>query len=274
MDEDSAQGYTTQELANYLGMSSQGLHWYEEKGLVNPLRRNGRRIYSVDDLCLLSRARFYRQAGFPLDEAKELLSLDVVEAGRQLDEKVDKMRQALEVERARVDIFASRAELARNFKSRVGKFERSTLDPFYYPWALSFDASRESPLKQYVARSWAQDIPFAQYLSVMIGSGEGGVDRSYAGFALPVRYTPFVSDEVRADIAQARMPVYSIGPAWYGLVEASSFDSEGLFFRLAAQLGLRGETIALLRRPVSCRLAKGRLSVFWEAWLAEGDIGL
>lgn len=62
------------ELARLYGLSSQSLHYYEEKGILNPHRSvtNGYRYYETTDLSRLGSIKKYRNAEFSLPDGLEL----------------------------------------------------------------------------------------------------------------------------------------------------------------------------------------------------------
>lgn len=64
------------ELAKELGVSTRTIRFYEERGLLNPTRSNGhQRIYTRRDRGHLKLILKHRDAGFTLDEMKELLTI-------------------------------------------------------------------------------------------------------------------------------------------------------------------------------------------------------
>lgn len=67
-------GILVGELAKLYGLSSQTLHYYEEKGMLIPYRdtQNGYRYYDVTDLSRLGSIKKYRNANFSLGEGIEL----------------------------------------------------------------------------------------------------------------------------------------------------------------------------------------------------------
>jgi DNA-binding transcriptional MerR regulator len=63
------------ELAERVGMSTSAIRYYEQVGLVQPLRReSGRRVFSDQSIGLLRAIRAARSAGFTLEQVRELLA--------------------------------------------------------------------------------------------------------------------------------------------------------------------------------------------------------
>ena len=68
--------YSGNVLAKMSGVSARTLRYYDEIGLLKPVRvaPSGYRIYGQDELDTLQQILFYRELGFPLEEIKKLLS--------------------------------------------------------------------------------------------------------------------------------------------------------------------------------------------------------
>lgn len=67
--------YTIQQLSNLAGVSTRTLRWYDEVGLLPPLRvgENGYRIYGPDQVDRLQLILFYRAMGMELRRIREML---------------------------------------------------------------------------------------------------------------------------------------------------------------------------------------------------------
>ena len=67
--------YTIQKLAELAGVSTRTLRWYDELGLLPPLRvgENGYRIYGPDQVDRLQQILFYRALGVELRQIKDIL---------------------------------------------------------------------------------------------------------------------------------------------------------------------------------------------------------
>jgi DNA-binding transcriptional MerR regulator len=68
--------YSSNKVAKMSGASARTLRYYDEIGLLKPVRgaSSGYRRYGHDELDILQQILFYRELGFPLDEIKTLLS--------------------------------------------------------------------------------------------------------------------------------------------------------------------------------------------------------
>lgn len=62
------------ELAGEFGLTSQGLRFYETRGLLSPKRAGGARVYDYRDHARLTLIQKFRRLGFSLDEIAEYLA--------------------------------------------------------------------------------------------------------------------------------------------------------------------------------------------------------
>ena len=68
--------YAINKLAKLAGVSSRTLRYYEEIGLLSPLRvsSNGYRVYGSNEVDRLQQILFYRELGVPLQEIRSSLA--------------------------------------------------------------------------------------------------------------------------------------------------------------------------------------------------------
>ena len=68
--------YTINKLAKLAGVSMRTLRYYDEFGLLSPVRMssNGYRVYGRTEINRLQQILFYRELGIPLDEINKILS--------------------------------------------------------------------------------------------------------------------------------------------------------------------------------------------------------
>jgi DNA-binding transcriptional MerR regulator len=70
------EAFSIGELADELNITTRTIRYYEERGLISPARTEGRqRVYSRRDRGHLKLILKHRDAGFTIDEMKELLGL-------------------------------------------------------------------------------------------------------------------------------------------------------------------------------------------------------
>lgn len=265
-NEDSLPLFSSGKLANHLGMSSQGLFWYEKEHLIEPSKENKRRSYSTDDLYLLSRIRFYRQAGFSLEQANEMLDLDIDEAAMRLENQAATMREALRKEEARISIVEQRAELAKSFKEQEGTFARVHVEPFFFKESFVRRIGSSEIEKYPLDKYWVQDIPFSQYASISKNSPAPHGIESTTGLALPERYLKFASAETRAEIETGAIQRFDPGEALYGLIASGAASDYDIASKAAPGISESLDGKNLMKRPILSHRQDAGALAYWEVW--------
>ena len=116
--------YYIAELARLFDVTARALRFYEEKGLLSPIRKGASRIYTRRDYHRLEVIVRARKVNLGLDEIEELLALyDPSDNGRaQVARALDHMHDRaarLDAERAAVD--AAIAELNEDLRRLEGR---------------------------------------------------------------------------------------------------------------------------------------------------------
>lgn len=73
--EDRTATYGIAELAREFGITSRAIRFYEDKGMLRPVRDGQRRIYSLKERVRLRLIMRGKRLGFSLDEVREMLDL-------------------------------------------------------------------------------------------------------------------------------------------------------------------------------------------------------
>lgn len=110
--------YSINEVAKMSGVSTRTLRYYDEIGLLTPLkiRSNGYRIYGKNELNTLQQILFYREFELPLEEIKKLLMDQtfnrekalqshyekLVQKRQQIDLMLENLRQSMNEEKGRI----------------------------------------------------------------------------------------------------------------------------------------------------------------------------
>jgi len=108
--------YTIAELAREFGVTHRTIRFYEDNGLIAPLRDGRRRVFRQRDRTRLRLALRGRRLGFALAEVRQIIDLYDAPAGegRQLALLLDKIAaRRAELEAKRRDIEAAIADLGR-----------------------------------------------------------------------------------------------------------------------------------------------------------------
>jgi DNA-binding transcriptional MerR regulator len=87
--------YTVNELATISGVSVRTLHYYDEIGLLQPMRvaKNGYRLYGQKEVDLLQQILFYRELGVPLKKINEILSTTNYDREEELEKQLAALLQ-------------------------------------------------------------------------------------------------------------------------------------------------------------------------------------
>ncbi len=96
--------YTITELTREFGISTRTLRFYEDEGLINPVRRGRTRLYRPSDRHLIRQILRGRRLGFSINEIREIIQVYKAPPGevgqlRLLLEKIEEKRQALRQKR-------------------------------------------------------------------------------------------------------------------------------------------------------------------------------
>ena len=106
--------FTISELTDEFGVTARALRFYEDKGLIAPIRQGTARIYSKQDRARLVWLLRAKRVGFSLDEAREMIDLYSVEDRRATQRRVTIDKCTNKIEELRLqkdDIDAAIAEL-------------------------------------------------------------------------------------------------------------------------------------------------------------------
>ena len=105
---DRSRFYSVAELANEFSLTSQGIRFYEESGLIAPARVGRTRVFNYQDRARLVLIQRLRRLGFSIDAIREYLSLYKADATgvtqyRRGLERITERIQELESKRRDLD---------------------------------------------------------------------------------------------------------------------------------------------------------------------------
>lgn len=82
------QGFSSQDVVRLTGITPRQLQWWDERGIVVPLRQGHRRLYSMQDLAEMAVITELRRKGFSLQKVRKVMRFLQKELGRRLVETV------------------------------------------------------------------------------------------------------------------------------------------------------------------------------------------
>jgi DNA-binding transcriptional MerR regulator len=80
--------FTTREVVQHTGISPRQLQWWDERGIVVPVRDGHNRVYSLDDLAEVAVICELRERGFSLQKIRRVIRFLQRELSRRLVETV------------------------------------------------------------------------------------------------------------------------------------------------------------------------------------------
>ncbi len=82
------QSFTTRAVVELTGISPRQLQWWDERGIVIPVREGHKRVYSLDDLAEVAVICELRERGFSLQKIRRVIRFLQRELGSRLVETV------------------------------------------------------------------------------------------------------------------------------------------------------------------------------------------
>jgi MerR family transcriptional regulator, thiopeptide resistance regulator len=110
--------YTVQQLAKLSGISVRTLHYYDQMGLLKPLRvkKNGYRHYEENELLKLQQILFFRELEFPLEDIKRIMKSPTFD-----------MKEALRDQKALIELKKKRLDgLMKTIDKTIKKINNNT----------------------------------------------------------------------------------------------------------------------------------------------------
>lgn len=105
----NTESYSISELAKTFDVTPRAIRFYEDQGLLSPLREGTRRVYQEKDRVRLRLILRGKRLGFPLSEIKEIFDLYDNEMGEEtqlkvLIQKIQERRVRLEQQRNDIEV--------------------------------------------------------------------------------------------------------------------------------------------------------------------------
>ncbi len=145
------------ELAKRTGVSVRTLHYYDEIGLLSPLRRSeaSYRLYAAEDIVRLQQIKSLRQLGFTLEEIREWLDRPASSVEHVIGLHINRLREQIALQRRlceRLEAIMSglrRAEAEISVEEFIQAIEVMTMvEKYYTPEQLAWLKERANQIGQ------------------------------------------------------------------------------------------------------------------------------
>lgn len=151
------------ELAKLYGLSSQTLHYYEDKGILKPKRSttNGYRYYETSDLSRLGSIKKYRNADFGLSEGLKLLE-DATESeiAKYYQKQKEKLWKEIQQKQLLVKQLDDDLVLYSRYKVIGSEFVEEELEGFVRFESVGTEIIFQDPKMRREATSWFKNIMY------------------------------------------------------------------------------------------------------------------
>ncbi len=264
--------YDISEVARLFGMSPSGLRFYEEKGLVTPVRtESGRRKYSQRDLQGLMYLTKIHSLGITLDETFAFFhygnTKDERETGALMRGKVAEVRsQAAYYERL-AKYLEMNGSILSNPESYIDKWRIQKVPDYYCLCMTPFFGKGEAMQER--LSEWIRIAPMCQTLSIWGFDGNRtvrrcvgyGVERAYAdNIGLPFRDVAQILPSAEASVTFVR----TLGDDSYGL---SSEYMHKLFCEVRLNRGF--EKMQSITSIFHVNKKNGQTQKYYQVWVIE-----
>jgi DNA-binding transcriptional MerR regulator len=218
---DTPMRYKIGDVARILGISSDLIRYYEEKGVVTPRKdpSNNYRYYDTWDINYLIDCLWYKNFGFGIEQVARMVteySYDTLLG--TLEERSEALRETIHMQQLLLQRIEKFSERLSETKSYVGRCELRESAPFCY-YINRHNAEYDNQLgTQELSRRWLKYMPFTRrYFEVPPEAMTGLGDDNVWGFSVGKQYIEAFGIEIVPPIQEM--------PPW--LCIHSAFKSAG-----------------------------------------------
>jgi DNA-binding transcriptional MerR regulator len=266
------QQYKIGDVAGILGISTDLIRYYEERGIVKPKKdaSNNYRYYDAWDINFLIDCLWYKNFGFGIDEIAMMTTAESRDMLiKRLTEKGDEILMSLRRQGMLLERIRGHSENVARIKDYIGRCDlRDCKEHIYYLNRFNH-AYDNGPQLRTLNRAWSKYMPFTKrYFEVkkddLLGKGS-----DYAwGFSMGMKYVEAFNIPVTAPVVHKKPQ----------LCVHSAFKSSGKDAFTARRLDFMRDFALKNRLVVSDRAfgnlvcsvldeEKGAITGYFEAWL-------
>jgi len=191
--------YKIGDIAQLLGISTEGLRYYEECGIITPKKREGSscRYYDTWDIHILVSARSYRSLGFSLQEISDIInSKGSMDIPAMLDAKEKELEEAI---LCNLNLIIKNAQIKTMFQEYQTMEDRYRIEnsPGIYRISTQDEYTLiTSPATSSLAHQWIGKAPFV-FTCILLPKEElekcGG--KFSVGFGIDEKYADYLKVE-------------------------------------------------------------------------------
>ncbi len=200
--------YKIGDVANILGISTDLIRYYEEKGVVSPRKdpHNNYRYYDAWDINFLIDCVWYKNFGFGIDHIAHLLSdSSFDELLGELDDKSAELERTIRHQQLLLQRLRRQCEIVADIRSYMGRCDICYSDDIACYLNRHNGEYTSSPEIQSVSRKWLEYMPFAKrYFEVPLQQLRFGGEDYYWGLSLDYHYIEEFGLTVRAPVKRVK----------------------------------------------------------------------
>ncbi len=260
--------YKIGEVSKIVGVSTDLIRYYEEKGIITPKKNpnNGYRYYDAWDINFLIDCVWYKNYGFSIDE---IVKIEWESTYDSLMDRFNAMENAMEAELHRKALLLERIKSQKASLKKVMKlFNKCEIskgpDMVYYLNRHNSDYEKDLRLEK-VTKDWIKYMPLSKRYFEVAENPESSEDYSW-GFSLEPKYVEEFKIKVK-DPIKKRTGVRTIHSAFKSSGK-NAFSPKHIdyMYKFAKQNNLKpcGRAYGTLICSV---LDGGHLTGYFEVWL-------
>lgn len=228
--------YTIGDIAKLLGITTEGLRYYEECGIVTPKKREGSsyRYYDTWDLHLLVSARSYRSLGFSLHETAEIINSNKPQdISVMLDAREKELKEAILLNLNLLTRIDQIRTMFQEYQSMDFRY-RIENSPGFYCINIQDEYTLKNSLSSLaLSHEWITKIPFV-FSCIFLAKDEleKGGDKFRVGLGVDEKFANFlkVKEDDNVRYFPSRRSVYTSLPSSSDIVFSSANLSDALAY--------------------------------------------
>jgi len=265
-----AMNYKIGDVAGILGISTDLIRYYEEKGVVTPSKNpnNNYRYYDTWDINYLIDCLWYKNFGFGIEQIASMVSMSGYDSLlQQFQGKSEEIQESIRRQELLLERIKTYCERLTNTKSYLGVCDiRHNAEFVRYLNRRNFTYENPPALRE-LSREWLKYMPFTRrYFEIPQEALTGGLGDYAWGFSLMMQYVEKFDVEVKppVEFISSKRCVHSA----FKSVGRDKFSSRHVDFMIdyvkENSLKIAGDAFGNL---VCSVVEEGQPTGYFEVWL-------